>query len=82
MAEVLTFFARYKPPSRGYRPTLPKGSHFGKEQLPKGDVGEEEGEEDQEVEGEGGEWRVDNQRVSEESVECEESFYKFQKLIY
>ena len=35
MAEVLTCFARYKPPSRGYRPTLLEGAHFGKEQLPK-----------------------------------------------
>ena len=44
MAEVLGFFAKYKPPARGYRPT----AYYGKEQLCKGGVGgkEEEDEED------------------------------------
>ena len=45
MEEVLTFFGKYKPPSHGYRPTLPLGYHFGKELLPRGqtcDSGDED----------------------------------------
>ena len=45
MEEVLTFSRKYKPPSHGYRPTLPLGYHFGKELLPRGqncDSGDED----------------------------------------
>ena len=46
MREVTEYFTTYKPPSYGYRPTLPSGCRFGKTPLPRGKVAESDDEDE------------------------------------
>ena len=51
VGEVIDFFTKYKPPSRGYRPTLPFGLQFGRTPLPREKNGAESDDDDDDDDG-------------------------------